>query len=448
MEESERSGILVRNTKLPPRRSYKYYPFETGSGSGKEEMKEEVVRLGVEYSLLVSETMFLLCDDIRTVLWFCATLWRCLTSKQTPEIQKLLLVMHHVYSDYIKPKNGVFHDDGNSVRWGLVSKAWKEFTDGVVVLYLLVSVLERNDYSYDDRVLSSAIAQYRSNVLKKLEDKLKDVSVSEAMNGFERERIESKASDIWRSLFDEGEALSKVMRRKILSDMFTPLLDNEIHNGMMALPRISHPYILGKDFAKDLLKEEIVKLGAEMCLFVAESMFLLCDDIRSMLWFCYKLWGDARKDRSPDSPVVERLLCVIHYVYSEHMIPKKGVYRTDGEESVQWRLINGTWKSFETGIRDVDKLVMNLRDREYGLTLKGREYTCRIEHALKKVAEELNPGKHVSEANGFVREAMESRILELWKSIFDKDAKKVVKIEMFGDLFLSVCTEPPPHYLY
>lgn len=57
---------------------------------------------------------------------------------------------------------------------------------------------------------------------------------------------------------------------------------------------------------------------------------------------------------------------------------------------------------------------------------------------------ELKPGKHVSEANGFVRDAMESRILELWKSIFDKEAKKVVKNEI-SDLFLSVRREPPPH---
>ena len=76
------------------------------------------------------------------------------------------------------------------------------------------------------------------------------------------------------------------------------------------------------------LREEIVQLGVDLSLFVAESMFLMCDNIHSMIHFCLKLWRDVKRDLKPCSPVVERLLRVIHYVYSENNKPKNGVYHT------------------------------------------------------------------------------------------------------------------------
>ncbi|CAE5962174.1 unnamed protein product [Arabidopsis arenosa] len=443
MKSEGTSGVLRLNVPVPPA-VLTYFPYGTGSGSGKEDMKQDVIRLGVELSVYVSESMFLLCDDIRTMLCFCATLWRCVMPYQDHVLQRLLLVMHYVYSTYIKPKNLVYHDGGNSVQWGLIRTTWELFVDGIIVLHRLVLVLSRKDCSFDDRVLSSAFAKYKQ-VLKNLEVKLSSTKdVSEA-NGFVRETIESNIFDLWKSLFDEeaGEAAPQVIRTRISTDLFTPLLCKPIHREMLALSPHS-PYILGFDFAKQELKEEVVRLGVELSLYVAESMYLLSDDIRSMLRFCLKLWRDAKGDvLIPDSPVVERLLLAIHYVYSKDIKPKHGgVYQNDGK-SVQWELIRTTWENFDAGIRDLDRLVLILRGE--GTCFDGREFTSRIEEALKKVDDKLRCAKAVSEAKGFAREAMETDIGDLWKSLFDKEAKEVMKHEIFWDLFLPLCMEAVPH---
>ncbi|CAH2071615.1 unnamed protein product, partial [Thlaspi arvense] len=305
MEPKPLSCILRRNGKLPPL-SYRRYPFDTGSRFGKEEMKEEVVRLGVDISLLVSETMFLLCDDIRTMLWFCATL------------QRLLLVFHHVYSDYIKPKSGVFHNDDNSVRWRLIGDTWEDFTEGIIVVHRLVMVLE-------EKITLTTIKQ--KHAMKKVEDKLRSTK-EVMMDGFARETIESNVTDLWKSLFYEeaGEAAPKVKRIRILKDLCMPLLD-DVHSEMLALPPPSLPYILGS-------------------LLICYGFAISYEEMQERTGVLIVRGGEA----------------ALYYI-----ILKKGVYRKDGEW-VQWRLIMAAWKDLDAGIRDLDRLVLNLRGRGYSLT--------------------------------------------------------------------------------
>lgn len=56
------------------------------------------------------------------------------------------------------------------------------------------------------------------------------------------------------------------------------------------------------------------KLGAELSLLVAQSMLLLCDNIPSVLHFCFVLYRDVNRDRNLRSAVEDRLLRVIYYV--------------------------------------------------------------------------------------------------------------------------------------
>ncbi|XP_010517194.1 PREDICTED: uncharacterized protein LOC104792689 [Camelina sativa] len=304
-------------------------------------------------------------------------------------------------------------------------------------------VLRRIDSSFDDRLLSPAIKKYKQEVLKKLEEKLRSAEdVSEA-HGFARETLESNIFDLWKSLFDE-EPTPRVVRTRILSDLFTPILGKPVHSEIHALP-VCSPYILGKDFAMQELKEEVVRLGVELSLYIAESMFLLCDNIRMMLRFCYRLWRDAKRDLIGDSPVVERLLRVIHYVYTKDIKPKNGVYQNGGNNSAHWGLISRTSESFVAGFRDLDSLVLFLRAGE----ICGREFMSSIKEEVEKVGEKLLFVKAVSEANGFARDVMESNFLDLWKSLFDKEAKeatltlKAIKNGILRDLFLPLYNEAP-----
>uniref|UniRef100_A0A1J3FTH4 Uncharacterized protein n=1 Tax=Noccaea caerulescens TaxID=107243 RepID=A0A1J3FTH4_NOCCA len=465
MESKSGSGVIRR--KAP---SFRYYPYATGSRTGKEKMKKEVVQLGIEFSVCVVESMFLLSDDIRSMLLFCSTFRK--RNRESLVVERLLRVIHYVYSKYIKPKKRVYKQDvgKNSFQWELIRTTWMDFTDGIIVLRRLVDLLGRKDASFDDRLLSSAIKQYKQQVLKKLEDKLRSAKdgVSSEVNGFARETIASDISYLWKSLFDEeaGEAsATKVMETRIFRDLFQPLFDeltqstsvvrdfrdviqpvlgtSESHREIKSM---YSPYILGRDFAKQELKEEVVQLGVELSVYVAQSMFLLCDDIRSVLLFCLKLWRDATQYHNRDSLVAERLLRVVHYVYLKDIKPKNGVFKNSGNNSVQWGLMRTTWKYFDDGIEDLDRLVSILRgDGE--LLLIGRELTDSIEEAVKKLEEKLRCVKGVAEANGFARETMESSFLDLWKSVFDKEAKeatetlKVIKNGILSDLFLPLLNE-------
>ncbi|KFK33698.1 hypothetical protein AALP_AA5G048400 [Arabis alpina] len=372
MQSKPTSGV-IRRSAAPS--SCRYYPYATGSRSGKKYMKDEVVRLGFKLSVSLAESMFLLCDDIRSMLWFCYKLFRDANSYQksessnansdSPVVKRMLRVSHHVYSKYIQPKNegGVFDQDGgNPFQCELIRTIWKDFADGIIVLHRLVMLLRRKDCSFDDRLLLSAIAKYKK-LLKNLEDKLR--SSGKDANGFARKAMESNIFSFWKSLFDE-EATPKARKNMIVNDMFNPLFDVSkrstfgfiSHSELPALTVYS-PYILGKDFAKQELKEEVVHLGVELSLYVAEMI---------------------------------------------------------GEE----------------------------------ICLYVRAFTTGIEERLKNVEEELKGAKAVSEANGFAREAMESDIMDLWKSVFDKEAKeatqtlKVINMGILRDIFLPLLNAAAP----
>ncbi|KAF2599775.1 hypothetical protein F2Q68_00011132 [Brassica cretica] len=128
------------------------------------------------------------------------------------------------------------------------------------------------------------------------------------------------------------------------------------------------------DFPKQELKEEVVKLG------------------------------------------IERLLYVNYAIQ-----PKDKAFENDDARWVQWKVIRTTMKDFAAGIRDLDRLVTILRGE--GSYSDDREFTSRIEEALKRIDDKLRCTKKNSEENGFAREMMESNILEFWRFLFDKKAK-------------------------
>ncbi|WZY79694.1 hypothetical protein YC2023_026078 [Brassica napus] len=389
MESKSTSGVVRRK---PP--SFRFYPYTSGSASGKKDMKDEVIRLGVEFSVSVAESMFLLCDDIRTMLFISLTLWKYVLPEGNPVVERLFLLIHYIYSKDIKPKNGVLYQngEGKSAQWNLIKTTWNDFV--------------------------CAIAKYKQE-LKNLEGKLRSAKdVSEA-NGMLRELFKPLDGETW---------------------------DIEIKS----LP-LHSPYILGRDFAKQELKDEVVRLGVELSLYIAQAMFLLCDDIRSMLWLCYKLWRDAgRRYIYPNSLVLERVLRVIHYVYFKYIEPKNGVYRNGGL-SVQIRLAIPTWENFDDVILSLNVLVLVLRQE--GRCASGRNFMSSMEEQLKKVEEKLRCGKVVSEANGFRREVIEPSFFGLWKSLFNKETNneatqtlKVIKNRILHDLFQPLHNEvaPPP----
>ncbi|CAN7125875.1 unnamed protein product [Brassica rapa subsp. narinosa] len=343
MESKSTSGVVRRK---PP--SFRFYPYTSGA-SGKKDMKDEVIRLGVEFSVSVAESMFLLCDDIRTMLFISLTLWKYVLPEGNPVVERLFLLIHYIYSKHIKPKNGVLYQngEGKSAQWNLIKTTWNDFVCGIIVLNRLVLVLRVKDCSYDDRLLLSAIAKYKQE-LKNLEGKLRSAKdVSEA-NGFARETIKSNIFPFWKSLFDEQgkEEIPREIKNRMLRELFKPL-DGETRDIEIKSLPLHSPYILGRNFAKQELKDEVVRLGVELSLYIAQAMFLLCDDIRSMLWLCYKLWRDAgQRYIYPNSLVLERVLRVIHYVYFKYIEPKNGVYRNGGL-SVQIRLAIPTWENFD-----------------------------------------------------------------------------------------------------
>lgn len=207
-------------------------------------MKKEVIQLGVKLSLSVVESMFLLCDDIRTMLFFCRKLW---INYPDPVLERLLHVMHYVYLRDIKPKKRGFKNYGQSVQWRLISTTWEDFSNGVKVMFRLVKVLRRKDWSFDDRLLFSAIEKYKQ-VLRRLDDKLRSKKNVSEKNGFMRETIEPNIYDLWKSIFDEKAKETthtlKEIRNRIISGIFGPIAGKPIHRKIRALPPHT-PYILG-----------------------------------------------------------------------------------------------------------------------------------------------------------------------------------------------------------
>ncbi|EOA35174.1 hypothetical protein CARUB_v10020319mg [Capsella rubella] len=411
-------------------RTFRYYPY--GSSGLSNDIYEEIKGLGVDLSLCVAESMFLLSEDIRAMLYFCAKLWRDVGEPTSPVSERLLRVMHYVYSKQIEPyQKNRGNGCGVSVqREELIRSAWEDSTGRIRIRHLhrLVLLVKKNTCYFQDYILCMCIRNYKQ-LLKRLEDKLRPVSME--ANALARETRHS-ISDLWKSLYDEDET-PQVLRDKIVCDLFHPILPE-----IQTLP-VYAPFIVGKGYAEQKLREEAVQLGVELSLYVAECMFLLCDDVSSMLRFCFNVWRDAIRNRNRDSPVLERLVRVFYYVYLKDIKPMNGELRNGGE-SVQWRLITTTWSNFVDGIRDLDRLVLMLRGEHSGVHYQS--FKSSVGDSLKEVDDKLRVVKAVSEANGFAREAMESNILDLWKSVFDKEAKeatqtiKVIRLEMLRDLFL------------
>ncbi|CAA7059967.1 unnamed protein product [Microthlaspi erraticum] len=200
--------VLRRKKKLPPAR---YSPYNdtntTCTASTKEKQKEEVVRLGVELSIFVAETLFVLSDDIRYMLAFCCFVFKYAGNRSFngPVIGRVFRVMEYVIETYIKPKNGlgVYHQDGTKLP------PWEQYPHvsfGTRGLDRIVSILKKGGV-----VESSILVNYKQQ-LKKSEAKLRSVKdVSEA-NGFAREAIESHIVHLWKSLFETAPEVISTTR--------------------------------------------------------------------------------------------------------------------------------------------------------------------------------------------------------------------------------------------
>lgn len=247
-----------------------------------------------------------------------------------------------------------------SVHCGVIGSVWEDFAYGLRFLHRLAKLLVRKHFPFSHPRLSTMdTVNIKRQLIKKVEDKLRCAKDASEANGFAREALEPTVSETWMSLFDEeaadaGEA--KATKIRLLCDLFQPLFGESWQpewgtpiDDSMLLPL----YAIGEDFAKrEDLREEAVRLGVELSLYAAESMFLVCDDIRSVLLFCERLWLAVAKDmRQPhDSPVIERLLRVFHYVYLKHIKPKNGGVFRDGGTSVHCRLAMASFEDFHGGI--------------------------------------------------------------------------------------------------
>ena len=81
------------------------------------------------------------------------------------------------------------------------------------------------------------------------------------------------------------------------------------------------PYAVVTENKVDHMKPGVVQLGVELSLCVAESMFLLCDDRKIMLLFCFMIC------RKPDDPVTDRLIRVMHHVYTNEIVSKNRLHQ-------------------------------------------------------------------------------------------------------------------------
>ncbi|CAN6891579.1 unnamed protein product [Brassica oleracea] len=165
-------------------------------------------------------------------------------------------------------------------------------------------------------------------------------------------------------------------------------------------------------------KEEAVRLGVELSLFMAEAMFILSDDRRSMTYFCFLTLFKTKMDRR--GPAVRRLYRVIQQVYATYIKPKNLVY-IDGGKSTQSKLMGTFRQDFVSAIRGLAHIVSTL---EIGCLVKPSVFE-QYNQELKKLEENLGSVKDVSEANGFAREAIESEILPLWKSLFETNSQEI-----------------------
>ncbi|KAG2309444.1 hypothetical protein Bca52824_029192 [Brassica carinata] len=111
----------------------------------------------------------------------------------------------------------------------------------------------------------------------------------------------------------------------------------------------------------------------------------------------------------------------------------RGVFR-DGGTSLHWKMAMASFEDFHAGIRDLDVFVR-----------EGFMPTS-IDKALKNIEEKLRRAKAVSKANGFTKNAMESDVLIMWKSLFDKPSEdlwtlKMMRLGILNDMFHPLLKE-------
>ncbi|KAG7593975.1 hypothetical protein ISN45_Aa01g027560 [Arabidopsis thaliana x Arabidopsis arenosa] len=196
----------------------------------KEKQKEEAIRLGVELSLFVVEAMFLLSDDLRSMLLFCFCLLTYAGKKDYdgPVVGRLVRVIQYVFVTYIKPKNGVYHDDGLSIHVELMKTCPQHFNSGVGGLNSLVSILKNGS------VVKSYGFEYYNQEMKKLEEKLRSAKEFSEANGFVRDEIKSNIVHLWKSLFEETPEVINP-NKPILFELFRPVRDEDLRRRLASL---------------------------------------------------------------------------------------------------------------------------------------------------------------------------------------------------------------------
>ncbi|EOA38452.1 hypothetical protein CARUB_v10010102mg, partial [Capsella rubella] len=206
--------------------------------------------------------------------------------------------------------------------------------------------------------------------------------------------------------------ISKQMESMSMTDHVRVLRHNK------RLPQFRYcPYTIRttkeKEKEMEKQKEEARRLGIELSFLVAEAMFLLSDDIRSILLFCFWLFKNKEGKRKFQGPVLGRVFRVIQHVFVFYIKPKKGVYK-DAGQSIQWEHLKACAYYFAYGVRVLVTIVSVL---EGGCLVKQSAFKD-YNQEVKKLEENLRSVKDVIEANGFSREAIESRVLYFWKSLF------------------------------
>ncbi|CAL9217475.1 unnamed protein product [Arabidopsis halleri] len=229
MSMTDRVHVVRHNNRLPQSR-YSPYTLRTHLNKEKEKQKEEVIRLGVELSLFVAEAMFLLSDDLRSMLLFCFCLLTFAGKKDYdgPVVGRLVRVIQYVFITYIKPKNRVYHDDGLSIHVELMKTCPQHFNSGVGGLNSIVSILKNGS------VAKSYGFECYNQEMKKLEEKLRSAKEFSEANGFVREEIKSTIVHLWKSLF---EATSEVINpnKPILFELFRPVRDEDLRRRLASL---------------------------------------------------------------------------------------------------------------------------------------------------------------------------------------------------------------------
>ncbi|KAL9858702.1 hypothetical protein AtNW77_Chr1g0039471 [Arabidopsis thaliana] len=113
--------------------------------------------------------------------------------------------------------------------------------------------------------------------------------------------------------------------KRLLQSRYSPyILESMIYN---------IPYTKETDLTNEKQKDEAELLGVE--LFMSEAMFLLSDDIYSMLLFFYKiiLKYTGNNERKNPTQVEKILINVRLYVFETNIKPKNGVSQADGKST-------------------------------------------------------------------------------------------------------------------